>query len=81
MHPTCRSAWCDAPVVQTDHVRDRADGGATALRNAQGLCQACNLTKSLPGWRASPIGEGNGPPIAVVTRTPTGHVYSSGSGP
>ncbi|GAA5115409.1 HNH endonuclease signature motif containing protein [Alloalcanivorax gelatiniphagus] len=81
VQPTCRSAWCDAPVVQTDHVRDRADGGATALHNAQGLCQACNLTKSLPGWRASPIGEGNGPPVAVVTRTPTGHEYRSGGGP
>ncbi|MFC7361290.1 hypothetical protein [Nocardioides astragali] len=55
-------------------------GGPTSLGNAQGLCQACNLAKSLPGWRSAPVGECNGPPIAAVV-TPTGHVYSSaGSG-
>lgn len=81
IHPTCRTPWCDAPVAQVDHVRDRSKGGRTALGNAQGLCQACNLTKSLPGWRASPIGEGFGPPVAIVTTTPTGHVYTSESGP
>lgn len=81
IHPTCRTAWCDAPAVQADHVVDRARGGPTSLANAQGLCEACNRAKSLPGWRASPIGEGNGPPVAVVTTTPTGHVYESGSGP
>lgn len=81
VHPTCRSPWCDAPVAQADHVRDRAKGGPTALGNVQGLCQACNLTKSLLGWRATPIGEGNGPPVAVVTTTPAGHIYTSESGP
>lgn len=81
VHPTCHTPWCDAPVVQTDHVRDRARGGLTSIGNAQGLCQACNLAKSLPGWRSAAIGESNGPPTAVVTTTPTGHVYSSaGSG-
>ena len=46
----------------------------TALSNAQGLCEACNYVESLPGWRSSPVGEGTGPPVAVVTTTPTGHV-------
>ena len=81
IHPTCRNPWCDAPVAQTDHVRDRAKGGRTALSNAQGLCQACNLTKSLPGWHATPTGQGNGPPTAITTHTPTGHTYTSGSEP
>lgn len=81
VHPTCRTAWCDAPVAQTDHVRDAADGGRTSMTNAQGLCQACNLTKSRPGWRASPVGDGTGPPLAVMTETPTGHTYWSGSSP
>lgn len=81
VHPTCRTPWCDAPAVQADHVIDRAKGGHTALANAQGLCEACNHAKSLPGWRASPVGEGTGPPVAVVTTTPTGHVYESGSSP
>ena len=81
IHPTCRNPWCDAPVAQTDHVRDRAKGGRTALSNAQGLCQACNLTKSLPGWHATPIGHGTGPPTAITTQTPTGHTYTSGSEP
>ena len=81
LHPTCRTAWCDAPVAQIDHVRDAADGGRTSMANAQGLCQACNLAKSRPGWRASPVGEGTGPPAVVVTETPTGHRYWSSSGP
>ena len=81
IHPTCRNPWCDAPVAQTDHVRDRAKGGRTALSNAQGLCQACNLTKSLPGWHATPTGQGTGPPTAITTHTPTGHTYTSGSEP
>jgi predicted transcriptional regulator len=81
VHPTCRTPWCDAPAVHTDHVVAHADGGATTLSNAQGLCEACNYAKSLPGWRASPVGEGMGPPIAVVTTTPTGHVHESGRGP
>lgn len=81
VHPTCRTPRCDAPAVHTDHVVDRAKGGPTALSNAQGLCEACNYVKSLPGWRASPVGEGTGPPVAVVTTTPTGHVYESGRGP
>lgn len=56
-------------------------GEPTSLGNAQGLCQACNLAKSLPGWRSAPIGESNVPPIAAVITPPTGHVYSSaGSG-
>lgn len=79
--PTCHTPWCDAPAVHTDHVLDHAKGGRTALPNAQGLCEACSYAKSLPGWRALPVGEGTGPPIAVITTTPTEHVYESGRGP
>lgn len=70
---TCRS--CDAPIRQIDHVIAYADGGATSMRNGQGLCQRCNQAKALPGWSArSFMIEGR---HATVTKTPTGHRYVS----
>lgn len=48
----CRTPWCDAPIRHGDHVTDAAEGGPTSLDNGQGLCERCNKTKNLPGWRA-----------------------------
>ena len=70
---TCRS--CGAPIRQIDHVIAFADGGATSMRNGQGLCQRCNQAKALPGWSArSFMIEGR---HATITKTPTGHRYVS----
>ena len=50
---TCRRPWCDAPVRHSDHVVADADGGEDECeQNGQGLCESCNYTKGLPGWRA-----------------------------
>ncbi len=73
---TCRTPWCDAPLVATDHVERHADGGATAAENGQGLCQRCNLAKEAPGWSARSAPDGT-----VRTTTPTGHAYVSSRPP
>jgi len=49
---TCRMPYCDAPVRHVDHVVPAADGGSTSARNAQGLCEACNLAKEAAGLRS-----------------------------
>jgi hypothetical protein len=75
----CRNPWCDAPVRDSDHARARAEGGATSYVNGQGLCEACNIAKEAPGWRARPRPgpAGQQDPHTVETTTPTGHVYTS----
>jgi len=72
---TCRTPWCDAPVRHTDHVVAADDGGPTSADNGQGMCEACNQVKQMPGWqaRAAPHGAGH----VVNTTTPTGHTYTS----
>jgi hypothetical protein len=80
----CRTPWCDAPVRHADHVVAHADGGPTSLPNGQGLCEGCNQTKTLPGWRAEVIPPGrDGAPGGHVVRTttPTGHTYDSTAPP
>jgi hypothetical protein len=76
----CRTPWCDAPIRHADHVVAYADGGPTALPNGQGLCERCNQTKTLPGWRAETL---DGGPVGHVVRTttPTGHGYDSTAPP
>ncbi|MFN8195903.1 MAG: DUF222 domain-containing protein [Nocardioidaceae bacterium] len=69
---TCRTPWCDAPIRHRDHVEDHARGGPTTAVNAQGLCEACSYAKQARGWRCRPGAGGT-----VVTRTPTGHCYTS----
>ena len=76
----CRTPWCDAPIRHADHVVAHADGGPTSLPNGQGLCERCNQTKTLPGWRAevldTVLDTGRDSPAgrhAVRTTTPTGH--------
>jgi hypothetical protein len=75
----CRTPWCDAPIRHADHVVAHAEGGPTSLPNGQGLCERCNQTKTLPGWRAevldTVLDTGRDSPAghAVRTTTPTGH--------
>ena len=72
---TCRTPWCGAPIRHADHVTPAEAGGATSAGNGQGLCQSCNLTKALPGWRARPGPGGAGQSVTITT--PTGHTYTS----
>ncbi len=62
----CRTPWCGAPVRDVDHIEAFAAGGATTAANGQGLCRACNLDKSAPGWRAGP----EPPPFPRQPETP-----------
>jgi hypothetical protein len=71
----CRTPWCGAPVRHADHVVPRSEGGSTSEGNGQGLCEACNYAKLMPGWQARPGPRGAGD--LVVTTTPTGHTYPS----
>ncbi|MFT4216595.1 MAG: DUF222 domain-containing protein [Micropruina sp.] len=71
----CRTPWCGAPIRHADHVVPHHLGGATSANNGQGLCEACNQIKTMPGWRARPGPEGAGDTVTTVT--PTGHPYQS----
>lgn len=81
---TCRTAWCDAPVRHVDHVSAHAEGGLTSAHNSQGLCEACNYTKTNLGWRSEVTSRPPPHPPSrhtVVTTTPTGHRYESQAPP
>ena len=67
----CRTPWCGAPIRHADHALAVAKGGDTDLRNGNGRCTRCNLTKDLRGW-ATRVQDGT-----IVTTTPTGHQYRS----
>jgi hypothetical protein len=71
---TCRTPYCDAPIRHHDHIIPWHDDGPTSLANGAGLCEACNYTKELPGWKAQPI---PGPRHTIEVTTPTGHSYRS----
>jgi len=68
----CRTPWCDAPIRHVDHPVSVTQGGKTTAANSQGLCEACNYTKEVPGWSTRLRDDG-----AVETTTPTGHDYVS----
>lgn len=72
----CANPWCDAPIRDYDHVKSFISGGCTSISNGQGLCQRCNLAKEVPGWSSHAATGPDGRPV-TVTRTPTGHSYSS----
>lgn len=76
----CRSPWCNARIRHRDHVHPAADGGETSASNGQGLCEACNQTKTLPGWSALACDDSGGTHTVVLT-TPTGHRYRSKAPP
>jgi 5-methylcytosine-specific restriction endonuclease McrA len=71
---TCRTPYCDAPIRHHDHIIPWHNGGPTSLSNGAGLCEACNHTKELPGWKAQPR---PGPRHTIELTTPTGHTYRS----
>lgn len=47
---TCSTAWCDAPIRHTDHIRSWARGGPTSFSNGQGQCEACSEAKGEQTW-------------------------------
>ncbi|WP_434992862.1 HNH endonuclease [Arthrobacter sp. Ld5] len=82
----CRTPYCDAPIRHYDHIIPWRTNGPTSLANGAGLCEACNHTKELPGWKATaPPGprpdRGSIARHAITISTPTGHTYSSTAPP
>src|SRR5690625_4701 len=78
----CRTPWCDAPIRHLDHIQPVREGGETSAQNGQGLCERCNYTKQLPGWRttrtgADPPDNDNDDGHRVEIITPTGHTYTT----
>ena len=74
----CRTPYCDAPIRHHDHIIPWHNDGPTTLSNGAGLCEACNHTKELPGWKAQPR---PGPRHTIELTTPTGHTYYSTAPP
>lgn len=77
---SCRHPRCDGDIADRDHVVRVADGGETTRANGQGLCEAHNLVKELPGWSTRVLDLRPGR-HAVEVRTPTGHTYRSNAPP
>jgi hypothetical protein len=75
---TCRTPYCDAPIRHHDHIIPWHNDGPTTLSNGAGLCEACNHTKELPGWKAKPK---PGPRHTIELTTPTSHTYRSTAPP
>jgi hypothetical protein len=76
----CRHPGCDSPIGHRDHVQRVVDGGPTTTGNGQGLCEAHNLVKEMPGWSARVVDPRPGH-HTVETTTPTGHTYRSQAPP
>lgn len=72
---TCRTPFCEAPIVEIDHIVPHRDAGPSNWTNASGLCAACNQTKENRGWRH----EGDATTLEIIT--PTGHRYTKHPGP
>jgi hypothetical protein len=66
---TCRTPYCDAPIRHHDHVVPWHEWGATNVENGAGLCEACNQTKEIAGWKSRPR---PGPRHRIEVTTPTG---------
>ena len=77
---TCRHPHCDGDIADHDHIVRVADGGQTTRTNGQGLCEAHNLLKEMPGWRTRVLDPRPGR-HTVEIRTPTGHTYRSHAPP
>lgn len=77
---SCRHPRCDGDIADRDHVIRVADGGETTRRNGQGLCEAHNLVKEMPGWTTRVLDHRPGEHVVEV-RTPTGHTYRSNAPP
>jgi Domain of unknown function (DUF222)/HNH endonuclease len=76
----CRTPYCDAPIRHRDHARPWAEGGPTSAHNGLGLCERCNYTKEVAGWRVSTtIDETHTHTAEFIT--PTGKSYRSEAPP
>lgn len=75
---TCRTPYCDAPILHLDHIVRWHSDGPTTVHNGAGLCEACNQTKEIPGWKSTPEA-GNRRTLKITT--PTGHSYQSQAPP
>ncbi|HEX5860213.1 MAG TPA: hypothetical protein VFY58_00125, partial [Nocardioides sp.] len=76
----CRHPRCDSPIADHDHVVPFVAGGPRSRANGQGLCEAHNLVKEIPGWRSRVTDPRPGSHTVEVT-TPTGHTYRSQAPP
>jgi hypothetical protein len=74
---TCRTPYCDAPILHLDHIVPHHAGGTTTAANGAGLCEACNQTKETPGWAARTVPTTSGYRHTIELTTPTGHTYCS----
>jgi len=77
---TCRHPRCDGDIADHDHVVRVTDDGETTRANGQGLCEAHNMVKEMPGW-SSRVLDPRPERHAVEIRTPTGHTYRSNAPP
>ena len=76
----CRHPGCDSPIADDDHVVRAADHGPSTCTNGQGLCEAHNLVKEIPGWTTRVTDPRPGSHTVQIT-TPTGHTYQSQAPP
>lgn len=76
----CRHPGCHAAIADHDHITRNADGGPATRANGQGLCEAHNLVKEIPGWHTHLV-DGRPAHHTVATTTPTGHTYRSHAPP
>src|ERR1700757_4913035 len=76
----CRTPYCDAPIRHRDHARPWAESAPTTAHNGLGLCERCNYTKEVAGWRVSTtIDETHTHTAEFIT--PTGKNYRSEAPP
>jgi hypothetical protein len=76
----CRHPRCHAAIADHDHITRNRDGGPATRINGQGLCEAHNLVKEIPGWTTHVTNREPGR-HTVATTTPTGHTYRSHAPP
>ncbi|MGH3336538.1 MAG: hypothetical protein ACRDOZ_12005, partial [Nocardioides sp.] len=76
----CRHPRCDGAIADYDHVVRAADRGSATRTNGQGLCEAHNLLKEIPGWSAR-VADPRPRHHTVEITTPTGHTYRSQAPP
>lgn len=76
----CRLPRCHGVIADLDHVIRHADGGPSTRTNGQGVCEAHNLVKEIPGWTTHVTDRRPGHHTVALT-TPTGHTYRSHAPP
>jgi hypothetical protein len=75
---TCRNPFCGAPIRHIDHVTRHSDGGPTNYSNGRSVCERCNYSREMPGWRIQVINAGLlDQSHTMIVTTPTGHHYLS----